>query len=65
MLPDQRSSTVTAWLREHPGVRVMCQDGAEGFAHAALGAIVQFMDRPWAWPWTPSNATHGTPSPIA
>lgn len=36
VLPDRRSSTVTAWLREHPGVRVMCRYGVGSFAQAAL-----------------------------
>ncbi|NSL43569.1 transposase [Streptomyces sp. 8P21H-1] len=26
--------TVTAWLREHPGVRVVCRDGSGSFAQA-------------------------------
>ncbi|EDY49175.1 transposase IS204 family protein [Streptomyces clavuligerus] len=43
---------MTAWLREHPGVRVMCRDGAGSFAQAALDAdptIVQVMDRWHLW----------------
>ncbi|MGW0573813.1 transposase [Streptomyces tauricus] len=34
VLPDRLAVTVTAWLREHPGVRVVCRDGSGSFAQA-------------------------------
>lgn len=52
VLPDRRATAVTAWLREHPGIRVMCRDGSGGFAQAITDAdptIVQVMDRWHLW----------------
>lgn len=34
VLPYLRSGTLTAWLREHPGVEVVCRDGAASYADA-------------------------------
>ncbi|MFF9496243.1 ISL3 family transposase, partial [Streptomyces flaveolus] len=52
VLPDRKAATVTAWLREHPGVRVVCRDGPGGFAQATTDAdptIVQAGDRRHLW----------------
>nr|WSW49878.1 ISL3 family transposase [Streptomyces sp. NBC_01001] len=52
VLPDRRAATITTWLREHPGVRVICRDGSGGFAQATRDAdptIVQVMDRWHLW----------------
>ncbi|MFC7310854.1 ISL3 family transposase [Streptomyces monticola] len=52
VLPDRKVTTVSAWLRDHPGVRVVCRDGAGSFAQATLEAdpaIVQVMDRWHLW----------------
>ena len=52
VLPDRRVDTVTAWLREHPGVRVVCRDGAGTFAQATTAAdpqITQVADRWHLW----------------
>nr|WP_239150577.1 ISL3 family transposase [Streptomyces sp. SID13588] len=52
VLPDRRAATVTAWLREHPGIRTVCLDGSGGFAQAIRDAdpkIVQVMDRWHLW----------------
>ncbi|MEV5645924.1 hypothetical protein AB0L67_38380 [Streptomyces flaveolus] len=43
---------MTAWLREHPGVRVVCRDGSGGFAQATTDAgptIVQAGHRRHLW----------------
>ncbi|AWN30113.1 hypothetical protein DKG71_31725 [Streptomyces sp. NEAU-S7GS2] len=52
VLPDRKVATVSAWLRQHPAVRVVCRDGAGSFAQATLEAdptIVQVMDRWHLW----------------
>ncbi|MGD6755796.1 ISL3 family transposase [Streptomyces sp. BH105] len=52
VLPDRKMATVTAWLREHPGIRLMCRDGSGGFAQAATDAdpaILQVSDRWHLW----------------
>ncbi|WND32927.1 ISL3 family transposase [Streptomyces sp. BB1-1-1] len=52
VLPDRKAATVTAWLRGHPGVRVVCRDGSGAFARATTDAdptIVQVGDRWHLW----------------
>ncbi|MFI6893865.1 ISL3 family transposase [Streptomyces sp. NPDC050256] len=52
VLPDRKKATVTAWLREHPGIRIVCRDGSGGFAQATTDAdptIVQVSDRWHLW----------------
>jgi transposase len=52
VLPDHRKETVTAWLREHPGIEVVCRDGSGAFAQATTDAdpeIVQVTDRWHLW----------------
>jgi hypothetical protein len=52
VLPDRRMPTVTAWLREHPDVRVVCRDGVAGYAQAVTDAdpaIIQVADRWHVW----------------
>ncbi|MFG2498578.1 ISL3 family transposase [Streptomyces sp. NPDC048441] len=52
VLPDRRAPAVTAWLREHPSIRVVCRDGSGSFARAIADAdptIVQVMDRWHLW----------------
>jgi transposase len=52
VLPDRTMDTVTAWLRAHPGIEVVCRDGAAGFAQAVTDAdpaITQVGDRWHIW----------------
>jgi transposase len=52
VLPDRRSDTLAAWLRGHPGVEIVCRDGAAGYAdavHQALPDAVQVGDRWHIW----------------
>ncbi|MER5601667.1 ISL3 family transposase [Streptomyces sp. NPDC002265] len=52
VLPDRKMETVTAWLKDHLGIEVICRDGAGGFAQATTDAdpaIVQVCDRWHLW----------------
>jgi transposase len=52
VLPDRRKTTVTAWLRDHPGITAVCRDGAGSFAQAVTDAdpsIAQIGDRWHLW----------------
>jgi hypothetical protein len=52
VLPDRRSGNLAAWLREHPGVEIVCRDGAAGYADAvrqALPDAMQVGDRWHIW----------------
>jgi hypothetical protein len=52
VLPDRTATTLTAWLRAHPGVQVVCRDGSAAYAQAitdALPTAVQVSDRWHLW----------------
>ncbi|GGJ52712.1 hypothetical protein GCM10010121_074450 [Streptomyces brasiliensis] len=52
VLPDRTADTLEAWLREHPGVEIVCRDGSATYAEAirrALPDAVQVADRWHMW----------------
>ncbi|MGW9031869.1 ISL3 family transposase [Streptomyces sp. NPDC055722] len=52
VLPDREAATLESWLRDHPGIEVVCRDGSATYAEAvrrALPAAVQVSDRWHLW----------------
>ncbi|WP_322779364.1 transposase, partial [Frankia sp. Cas4] len=52
VLPDRTAGTLTAWLRAHPGVEIVCRDGSASYAQGitdALPGAVQVSDRWHLW----------------
>jgi transposase len=62
VLPDRTSETFAAWLREHPGVEVVCRDRASAFSKAVKEAApdaIEVADR-WHLLQNLSNAVKRT-----
>jgi transposase len=52
VLPGRGAQVVSDWLREHPGVEIVCRDGSNTYAQAirdALPSAVQVADRWHLW----------------
>jgi transposase len=52
VLPDRTAASLTAWLRAHPGVEIVCRDGSAAYAQGitdALPGAVQVSDRWHLW----------------
>ncbi|GLW56817.1 hypothetical protein Kpho01_48280 [Kitasatospora phosalacinea] len=52
VLPGRTAQALTAWLREHPGIEVVCRDGSGCYGEAirrALPDAVQVSDRWHLW----------------
>jgi transposase len=39
VLPDRKADTLETWLRDHPGVEIVCCDGSGGYTEAIRRAL--------------------------
>ena len=52
VLPDRRAATLSAWLRDRPGITAVCRDGSASYAEAITAGApeaVQVSDRWHLW----------------
>ncbi len=62
VLPDRTADTLEAWLREHPGIEIVCRDGSATYAEAVRRAHLRRApraDNPGALASGPRHAREG------
>jgi transposase len=49
VVPGRTTDVAEAWLRDHPGIEVLCRDGSGAYGEAARRAVPQVSDRWDLW----------------
>lgn len=49
VLPDRTAETLEAWLREHPGVEIVCREGSATYAEAVRRALPEAVQVGHRW----------------